>query len=163
MIEVTGPAIAEHPFLRGMPPGHLDALAEVGADVSYPAGHRIFEDGGYAGKFWLIQSGHVALDMQVPGQGRVFVDNVGMGELLGCSWLFPPYRWELGAVCTGPLRAFEFDAAAVRARCAADPLFGYELTRRLLRVFAKRLQRTRTRLTASSAAHGDDGASAEDA
>jgi CRP/FNR family cyclic AMP-dependent transcriptional regulator len=163
MIEVTGPAIAEHPFLRGMPPGHLDALAEVGADVSYPAGHRIFEGGGYAGKFWLIQSGHVALDMQVPGQRRVFVDNVGMGELLGCSWLFPPYRWELGAVCTGPLRAFEFDAAAVRARCAADPLFGYELTRRLLRVFAKRLQRTRTRLTASSAAHGDDGASAEDA
>jgi CRP/FNR family transcriptional regulator, cyclic AMP receptor protein len=163
MIEVTGPAIAEHPFLRGMPPGHLDALAEVGADVSYPAGHRIFEYGGYAGKFWLIQSGHVALDMQVPGQGRVFVDNVGMGELLGCSWLFPPYLWELGAVCTGPLRAFEFDAAAVRARCAADPLFGYELTRRLLRVFAKRLQRTRTRLTASSAAHGDDGASAEGA
>jgi CRP/FNR family cyclic AMP-dependent transcriptional regulator len=163
MIEVTRPAVAEHPFLRGMPPGHLDALAEVGTDVSFPAGHRIFDDGGYAGKFWLIQSGHATLDMQVPGQGRVFVDNVGMGELLGCSWLFPPYRWELGAVCAGPLRAFEFDAAAVRARCAADPLFGYELTQRLLRVFARRLQRTRTRLTTSSAAHGDDGASAEDA
>jgi hypothetical protein len=27
MIEVTRPAIAEHPFLRGMPSGHLDALA----------------------------------------------------------------------------------------------------------------------------------------
>jgi CRP/FNR family transcriptional regulator, cyclic AMP receptor protein len=154
MIDVTRPAIAEHPFLRGMTPGHLDALAEVGADVSFPAGHRIFEDGGFAGKFWLIQSGHVTLDMQVPGQGRVFVDNVGMGELLGCSWLSPPCRWELGAVCAGPLRAFEFDAAAVRARCASDPLFGYELTQRLLRVFAKRLQRTRTRLAASSAARG---------
>jgi CRP/FNR family transcriptional regulator, cyclic AMP receptor protein len=158
MIEVTRPAIAEHPFLRGMPPGHLDALAEVGADASFPAGHRIFEDGGYAGKFWLIQSGRVTLDLQVPGQGRVFVDNVGMGGLLGCSWFFPPYRWAFGAVCAGPLRAFEFDAAAVRARCAADPLFGYELTRRLLRVFAKRLQGTRTRLTASSAAHGAGGA-----
>ena len=162
MIEVTRPAIAEHPFLRGMTPSHLDALAEVGADVSFPAGHRIFEDGGFAGKFWLIQSGHVTLDMQVPGQGRVFVDNVGMGELLGCSWLFPPCRWELGAVCAGPLRAFEFDAAAVRERCAADPLFGYELTGRLLRVFAKRLQSTRTRLIASSIHRTAGSGSADD-
>jgi CRP-like cAMP-binding protein len=163
MIEVTRSAIAEHPFLRGMPPGHLDALAEVGADVSFPAGHRIFEDGGYAGKFWLIQSGHLALDVQVPGEGRVVVDNVGMGQLLGCSWFFPPYRWVFGAVCAGTLQAFEFDAAAVRERCAADPLFGYELTRRLLRVFAKRLQSTRTRLITSSVARGAGSATAEDA
>ena len=121
MTEVTRAALAAHPFLRGMPPGHLDALAEVGADVFFPAGHRIFEDGGFASKFWLIQSGYVALDMNMPGEGRVTIDTVGMGELLGCSWLFPPYRWAFGAVCAGPLRAFEFDAAAIRARCAADP------------------------------------------
>jgi CRP/FNR family cyclic AMP-dependent transcriptional regulator len=161
MIEVTRPAIAEHPFLRGVPPGHLDALAEVGADVCFPAGHRIFEDGGFAGKFWLIQSGHVALDMQVPGEGRVIIDTVGMGELLGCSWLLPPYRWEFGAVCVGPLEAFEFDAAAIRARCAADPLFGYELTGRLLRVLARRLQSTRTRLIARSVADAAGSATAD--
>jgi CRP/FNR family transcriptional regulator, cyclic AMP receptor protein len=161
MIEVTRPAIAEHPFLRGMPPGHLDALAEAGADVCFPAGHRIFEDGGFAGKFWLIQSGHVALDMQVPGEGRVTIDTVGMGELLGCSWLLPPYRWAFGAVCAGPLEAFEFDAAAIRARCAADPLFCSELTGRLLRVLARRLQSTRTRLIARSVADGADGAPAD--
>ena len=152
MSEVTGPMLAEHPFLRGMAPGHLDALAEAGADVSFPAGHRIFEDGGFAGKFWLIQSGHIALDVQVPGEGRVTIDSVGMGELLGCSWLFPPYRWAFGAVCAGPLRAFEFDAVAIRARCAADPLFGHELTGRLLSALARRLQSTRTRLIARSVA-----------
>ena len=162
MIEVTRSALAAHPFLRGMTPGHLDALAEVGADVFFPAGHRIFEDGGFAGKFWLIQSGHAVLDMNVPGEGRVIIDNVGMGELLGCSWFFPPYRWAFGAVCAGPLEAFEFDAAAIRARCAADPLFGYELTRRLLRVFAKRLQNTRARLIASSVDRGAGSAAAED-
>ena len=163
MIEVTRSALAAHPFLRGMPPGHLDALAEVGADVSFVAGHRIFEDGRFAGKFWLIQSGHVALDMNVPGEGRVTIDTVGMGELLGCSWLFPPYRWAFGAVCAGPVRAFEFDAAAIRARCAADPLFGYELTERLLRVLARRLQSTRSRLIAGSNAHGAGSAAAGNA
>jgi CRP/FNR family transcriptional regulator, cyclic AMP receptor protein len=163
MTEVTSPALAVHPFLRGMPPAHLDALAEVGADVCFPAGHRIFEDGGFAGKFWLIQSGHVALDMQVPGEGRVVIDTVGMGELLGCSWLFPPYQWAFGAVCAGPVRAFEFDAAAIRARCAADPLLGYELNRRLLRVFAGRLQSTRTRLITRSVARDAGSAAARDA
>jgi len=152
MIEVTRSALAGHPFLRGMPPGYLDALAEAGADVMFPAGHRIFEDGGFASKFWLIQSGHVSLDMHVPGEGQVVIDTVGMGELLGCSWLYPPYRWAFGAVCAGPLEAFEFDAAVVRARCAADPAFGYELYERLIRVLARRLQHTRAQLIARSAA-----------
>jgi CRP/FNR family cyclic AMP-dependent transcriptional regulator len=161
MIEVTRSALAAHPFLRGMTPGHLDALAQAGTDVSFPAGHRIFEDGGFASKFWLIQSGHAVLDMNVPGEGRVIIDSVGMSELLGCSWLFPPYQWEFGAVCAGPLHAFEFDAAAIRARCTAAPLFGYELTTRLLRVLARRLQHTRTRLIADSVAHAAGSATAD--
>ena len=33
MIEVTRPAIAEHPFLRGMPPGQLNALAAAGGKL----------------------------------------------------------------------------------------------------------------------------------
>ena len=150
MIEVTTSSLARHPFLRGMAPGHLDILAEAGADVSFPAGCRIFEEGEFAGKFWLIQSGHATLDLYVPGEGRAVVDNVGMGELLGVSWVFPPYRWAFGAVCAGPLRAFEFDAVAIRSRCAADPLFGSDLSGRLLRVFARRLQGTRARLIAGS-------------
>jgi hypothetical protein len=66
-------------------------------------------------------------------------------------------------VCTGPLEAFEFDAAAIRARCAADPDFGYELHARLIRVLASRLQSTRTRLIARSMPSVVDGATAGDA
>jgi CRP/FNR family cyclic AMP-dependent transcriptional regulator len=150
MIEVTTPALAGHPFLRGMPPGQLDALAAAASDVTFPAGHRIFEEGGFAGKFWLIQSGHVAVDVHVPGGGQVIIDTVGIGELLGCSWLFLPYRWAFGGVCVTAVRVFEFDATAIRERCAADPDFGAELRERLLRVLARRLQSTRTRLVARS-------------
>jgi len=150
MIEVTVSVLAGHPFLRGMPPGQLDALAAAASDVTFPAGHRIFEEGGFAGKFWLIQSGHVVLDVNVPGIGRDIVDTIGIGDLLGCSWLFPPYRWAFGAMCVTPVRAFEFDAAAIRARCADDPEFGAEFRERLLRVLARRLQATRTRLIAGS-------------
>jgi CRP/FNR family transcriptional regulator, cyclic AMP receptor protein len=152
MIEVTTSALAAHPFLRGMPSGHLDALAAAASDVKFPAGHRIFADGGYAGKFWLIRSGQVAVDMQVPGEGPVVIDTVGIGGLLGWSWLFPPYRWAFGGVCVTPVEVFEFDAAAVRDCCAADPVLGYDLTQRLIRVLGGRLPSTRTRLISMS--HG---------
>jgi CRP/FNR family cyclic AMP-dependent transcriptional regulator len=130
---------------------HLAVLAEGAADVMFSAKQRLFEDGGNATRFWLLQSGHVSLDLHVPGQGRMKIDTIGMGELLGWSWLFPPHRWAFGAVAASRVEAFEFDGRMVRARCASDPVLGYEVTRRLAHVVAKRLQSTRVRLiTASS-------------
>jgi CRP/FNR family transcriptional regulator, cyclic AMP receptor protein len=148
MIEVTTSALAGHPFLHGMPREHLDALVTAASDVTFPARHRIFEDGGFADRFWLIRSGHVALDLQVPGEGPTVIETIGMGELLGWSWMFPPYRWAFGAVTLSPLEAFEFDAKAVRDCCAADPALAHELTQQVAQVLAKRLQATRMRLIA---------------
>jgi hypothetical protein len=57
-------------------------------------------------------------------------------------------------VAVGPVEAFEFDGRAVRACCESDPVLGYELTRRLAHVVAKRLQVTRVRLITSSQSAG---------
>ena len=146
LAEVTPAALAAQPFLRGMPGDQLGLLAETAREVRFPAGHRLFEDGGHAGRFWLIQCGYVALDLHVPGEGPVVIDHVGLGGLLGWSWRFPPYRWAFGAVAISPLRTFEFSAPAVRERCAANPALGYELTERINRVLALRLRATRVRL-----------------
>jgi CRP/FNR family cyclic AMP-dependent transcriptional regulator len=137
-------------FLRGMQARHLDALAETASEVTFPLGHRIFADGDYADKFWLIQSGHVTLDVLVPGEGLAVTGRVGIGGLVGWSWLLPPYRWAFGAVCATEVKAFEFNAQAVRDRCAADPVLRDELTLRLFEVVAGRLQDTMTRLTTRS-------------
>jgi len=150
MIEVTTAVLAAHPFLRGMPCDQLGLLTATACDVRFPARYRLFEDGGNATRFWLIQSGHVSLDLHVPGEGPVVIETIGMGELLGWSWLFPPYRWAFGAVAATPVEAFEFDAPAVREACAADPGLGYELNQRITRVLAKRLQATRIRLISRS-------------
>ena len=150
MIEVTKAALAAHPFLHGMPRDQLGLLAQAACDVRFPARYRLFEDGGSANRFWLIQSGHIALDLHIPGEGPVVIETVGMGELLGWSWLFPPYRWAFGAVAATPVEAFEFDAPAVREACAADPGLGYEFSQRISRVLSTRLQATRIRLIARS-------------
>lgn len=149
MAEVTA-ALAAHPFLHGMSGDHLALIAAAASDVTFQAGHRLFEEGGRADGFWLIRSGQVALDLHVPGEGRVRIDTIGIGELLGWSWLFPPHQWAFGAVAASPVEAFEFDGQAVRASCASDHTFELEVTQRVARVLAKRLQSTRTKLIAAS-------------
>jgi CRP/FNR family transcriptional regulator, cyclic AMP receptor protein len=150
MIEVNATALAAHPFLHGMSHDQLAVLVASTRHVSFPARCRIFEDGSNATRFWLIQSGQVRLDLNVPGQGPAVIEAVGMGELLGWSWLFPPYKWAFGAVAVTAVEAFEFDAPAVRRCCEADPQLGYELNQRITRVLAKRLQATRIRLIAQA-------------
>jgi CRP/FNR family transcriptional regulator, cyclic AMP receptor protein len=150
MIEVNAAALATHPFLHGMSRDQLSVLAEAARDVTFPARYRLFEDGGSANRFWLIRSGHVALDLHIPGEGPVVIETIGMGELLGWSWLFPPYKWAFGAMTATAVEAFEFDAPTVRERCAAHPELGYEFNQRITRVLARRLQATRIRLIARS-------------
>jgi len=144
--DVTPASLATHQFLRGMPAGQLAQLAPCASLAVIPRGRRLFEDGGYARRFWLIRSGSIALDIHVPGQGMAIIGTAGMGEVVGWSWLFPPSVWAFGAVAVQLVEAFEFDGRAVLARCDADPALGYELIRRFLAVVAGRLQATRMRL-----------------
>jgi CRP/FNR family cyclic AMP-dependent transcriptional regulator len=90
MTEATAAALAAHPFLHGMSGDQLAILAQAACNVTLPERRRLFEDGGNASRFWLIQSGCVALDLNVPGQGRTRIETIGMGEMLGWSWLCPP-------------------------------------------------------------------------
>jgi CRP/FNR family transcriptional regulator, cyclic AMP receptor protein len=152
MMEVTASALDCQRFLHGLRADQLDALAATASEAMFPAGRRIFAEGGPAGSFWLVASGYVALDVQVPGESPIIIGTVGIGGPLGWSWLLPPYQWAFGAVCVTKVRAFEFRASAVREHCAADPDLGHELTQRMFQVLAGRLQDTRARLIARSVA-----------
>jgi CRP/FNR family transcriptional regulator, cyclic AMP receptor protein len=138
--------IASHPFFRRLPDSYLDRLAGAARHVSVPAGMRLFEEGGTARNFWLIDAGQVALDARIPGDGSVIIELLGRGDIVGLSWLQPPYQFRFGAVTTQPMQAFEFDAAAVRAACDEDPGLGYALISRFQAVTARRLQATRARV-----------------
>jgi CRP-like cAMP-binding protein len=146
MTGVAVQALAGHQFLRGMPAHHLAYLAEVTSLVTAPAQHRLFEAGDVAHHFWLIRAGQVAVDLRPPGEDRVVIQTIGRGEMLGVSWFFPPFQWQFGAVTGQPTELFEVGAAAVRGRCETDPDFGYEFTRRMIVVVARRLQATRIQL-----------------
>jgi CRP/FNR family cyclic AMP-dependent transcriptional regulator len=143
--------LGSHPFLHGLPEPHVVRLVPHARSVTVPNRHRLFEEGGTADRFWLIEAGQVELDTVVPGRGRMIIEQLGRGDVVGLSWLFPPFRWGFGAITTQALQAFELDGQAIRAKCAQDSAFGREITERFLRVTLHRLQVTRGRLLDVSA------------
>jgi len=139
-------ALAGHPFARGLDAGQVARLATAAAEITVPAGYRFFEEGGPASQFWLILSGRVALDLNVPGRDPITVETLGAGDVIGLSWLFPEPQWQFGAQAVKETRAVAIDAVAVMAMCDADPVLGYRLLRRIVTVATGRLHAARVRL-----------------
>lgn len=145
------PVLGSLHFLHGLPGEHVARLAGHARPVRLAARQRLFDEGGTADRFWLIQAGQIALDTVVPGRGRIVIEHLGRGDVAGLSWMCAPYRWEFGALITQPLQAFEVDARAIRAEFDLYPEFGRQMTDRFLRVTLHRLQVTRKRLLDLSA------------
>ncbi|MER6225333.1 cyclic nucleotide-binding domain-containing protein [Streptomyces sp. 900105755] len=133
-------------LLTALPQAQRERLMELAHEVSFPEDSRIFEAGGTADRFWVIRSGAVNLDQEVTSHKRVTVATLGAGDLLGWSWLFPPYTWDFGAVAFSQVRAYEYDASAVLALCVEDPLLGLSLVRTVAEILASRLEATRGKL-----------------
>ncbi|MGP4050382.1 Crp/Fnr family transcriptional regulator [Streptomyces sp. 2A115] len=140
-----------------LPAEHRERLMGIAREVSFEAGTRLFDEGRRADRFWVVRTGVVALDLHVPGRRAAVIETLGHGELVGWSWHFPPYVWQLGAEATHPVRAWEFDAATVRAMCAGDPEFGRTIAFWVGQVLAHRLHAARTRLLDLYAPYGSGG------
>ena len=94
----------------------------------------------------MIRSGHVALDLPVPGRGEVVVQTVGPGDVVGWSWLIPPCQWQFGARAIDDVAAVRLDTDRLKAMADQDPALGYALVLTLFRAVTHRLQATRARL-----------------
>ncbi|MEU6892590.1 cyclic nucleotide-binding domain-containing protein [Streptomyces sp. NPDC046557] len=125
---------------------HRGRLMALAREVNFREGTRIFDEGSRAESFWIVRSGTVTLELPVPGRRAAPIESLGPGELVGWSWLFPPYAWQLSAEAMTLVRAYQFDAPTVRMLMDADPTFGSAIGHWVGRVLATRLQQTRTRL-----------------
>jgi CRP-like cAMP-binding protein len=146
MSGVTAAELGEHAFLHGMADRHLATLARACWVAPLRAGHRLFEEGGTAHRFWLLQSGHVALDLHSPGHHGLIIETLGPGDLVGLSWFVPPFQWQFGATAIQDTVTFELNAIAVRAACEEDPGLGYALLQRVMSAASSRLHATRVRV-----------------
>lgn len=140
--------VALHPFLAGMNHAQLVLLTDCAIAVHFKKGQIIFREGEMANRFYLIESGKVVLESTVGHGDPVLVDTIGAGDLLGWSWMFPPYVWHFTARAAESTNAIFFYGTILREYCERDHSLGYELFKRMSTVMVKRLQGARENMLA---------------
>jgi CRP/FNR family cyclic AMP-dependent transcriptional regulator len=137
------PVSAEHPFLKGFKTEHLELLAANALPAQFQAGEVIFREGEMANRFYLLTHGAVALESYTKDRGVALVEKIGAGDVLGWSWLFPPYYWRMDARAVEPTSAIFFYGTRLRQEAERDHDLGYELMRRVAAIAIQRLQAAR--------------------
>jgi CRP-like cAMP-binding protein len=114
--------------------------------VRFDAGQFIFREGEEAHQFYIIRGGKVALEIFSPERGSIIIDTLESGEVLGWSWLVPPYQWRFDARASELTRAIALDGKCLRKKCEQHHDLGYELLKRFADIMAQRLDATRLQL-----------------
>lgn len=135
--------IRNHPFFEGLRPDYLTLIAGCGKNVRFNPGDFIFREQDTADQFYLVRYGKVSLGIYLPERGFVTIQTVDENDVVGWSWLFPPYQWHFDARALVLTRAVAFDGQCLRGKCDADHELGYELMSRFAQMIIQRLEATR--------------------
>lgn len=145
-METLEPILAEHPFLQGLEPHYLELIVGCASNVRFDAGQFLCREGEEANQFYIIRRGKVAVEIFGAQKGPVTVQTIGEGEVLGWSWLIPPYNWHFDARALELTRAIALDGKCLRNKCENDHDLGYELLKRFTSIMEQRLEATRLQL-----------------
>lgn len=145
-MQTLEPFLAEHPFFKGLNERLLAVIVGCAKNVRFNAGEFIFRESGAADQFYIIRHGKVSLEIFTPQKGPFTIQTIDEGNVLGWSWLYPPYRWHFDARATELTRAISLDGKCLRKKIEDDHDLGYELLMRFTHVVEDRLQATRLQL-----------------
>jgi len=146
MIETLEGIVRQHPFFQNIEARHIELITGCARNVRFEKGQVIFHEGEEANEFYFIREGLVAVELMIPTKKFVRVQTIGEGDVLGWSWLVPPYRWRFDARACQPTRALGFDGKCLRTKCEEDHDLGYHLLKRFTSVVTERLDSTRLQL-----------------
>jgi CRP-like cAMP-binding protein len=132
--------VALHPFLAGMNRTQLALLTDCAMATHFKTEETILHQGEFANRLYLIETGKVVLESVGSFGEPLAIETIGAGDLLGWSWMFPPYTWQFTARAIEPTTAIFFYGTILREYCEKDHSFGYELLKRISAVMVKRLQ-----------------------
>lgn len=138
-------ALAQHPFLAGVDQRYLGQLATHASIKRFEAHQMIFHEGGPAREWYLIRQGKVGIETALMGCAGIRVDDAGPGDVLGWSWILPPYELHYSARALEATEVIALDGKALVALFEKDHDLGYEMMKRFAQVIVRRLAATRAR------------------
>jgi CRP/FNR family cyclic AMP-dependent transcriptional regulator len=139
-VQTLEPILAEHPFFKNLDSKILQVITGCATNVVFKPGEFIFREEGDAQEFYLIRKGQVALEIYAPGRGPITVQTLHDGNILGWSWLVPPYQWHFDARAVEETRAIALNGRCLRTKCEECHELGYELMKRFAFVVTQRIE-----------------------
>jgi CRP/FNR family transcriptional regulator, cyclic AMP receptor protein len=118
----------------------MSAQAQTGPIATRVALHPFLDGMNRA----LLSS--VVLESGGGSSDPVVLETIEPGDLLGWSWMFPPYLGQFTARAVEPTTAIFFYGTILREYCEKNHSLGYELFKRMSAVMVKRLQAARQRM-----------------
>ncbi|MGB9591274.1 MAG: cyclic nucleotide-binding domain-containing protein [Candidatus Kryptoniota bacterium] len=138
--------LRKHPFIADLEEEFLKTLLGCASNALFHEGSYLFHEGEAASTFYLIRTGRVALELSAGQRGKIRIQTIGPGEVIGWSWLISPYRWHFDGYAVEDVHTFAIDATCLRTKCENDHHFGYEMLKRFSEVLEQRLNATRLQL-----------------
>lgn len=138
--------LRQYSFFEELSDQTFELVINCASTGQFPAGKFIFKEGDLAHHFYLIQKGFVSLEVATPQHGFVVIETLGEGDLLGWSWLIPPFKWHFDARALEKTEMISIDGQLLRQNMEKHPAQGYELLKRFIPVIVNRMQATRMRL-----------------
>ncbi|MCW9033727.1 MAG: cyclic nucleotide-binding domain-containing protein [Rhodospirillales bacterium] len=141
-----GPILEGHPFFDGMDEGARKLIVGCAKNAVFHDDDMVYKEGAAADTFYLIRHGSIALEVHTPAREPLVIETLSNGEILGWSWLVPPYRCRFDARAIGVVRAIAIDAKCLRGKCEKDHSLGYQFYKQFLPVISSRLGAARLQM-----------------
>jgi CRP-like cAMP-binding protein len=145
-MQILERAVAEHPFFAGFDQGFTHLMVSCASHMRFRTGEYIFRQGDPAHTFYLLRQGIVPVEVPAPQQKPIVVATLAVGEILGWSWMLPPYQWKHRARAVSDGRAIALDGKCLRTKCEENHDLGFEVVKRFAQIIEQRLDTTRLQL-----------------
>jgi CRP-like cAMP-binding protein len=140
-------ALQAIPWFQVMNAEHFKKMVSIAKIFKFEPGQVIFHEGDKEDYLYVVLEGRVAIEISIPGRGRMRILTADAMDEVGWSAVTPVVRQRTaGARAVLPSRLVAFDATELRKMCEEDHDFGYYVMRRLANLVAGRLLTTRLQL-----------------
>ncbi|MBT8429144.1 MAG: cyclic nucleotide-binding domain-containing protein, partial [Gammaproteobacteria bacterium] len=114
----------------------------------------LFRQEDPAEHFYILIEGSIQVEVPAIMGPALVVQTLGVDEVLGWSWLIPPYKWTFEAKAQSDSQVLVFDGKTLLQFCEKHTDFGYALMKRFTGLMSQRLHAARLKMMDSWAPAG---------
>ena len=138
--------LKSHSIFSDLDAKYIKILAQHVEEASFASGDLLFKQQDAAANFFIVLQGSITVEVPSLGGPPLEVQTLGVDEVLGWSWLIPPYRWAFEAKADSDLKVLKFDGKRLLQLCEKDNEFGYALMKKFTCLMSERLHAARLKM-----------------